>query len=179
MLDHDDLYVRYLDHVCELTETLFNDTHLHERIDVVTELIASSVYADDNKMYANADFDVNVVSDLSGGGGPMGGTTYGLKSFVTNRSAYVTSQLECQTVSAVETLASSLHAFPNPAQHEVMVDGLPENSDVSLLNASGRVVFQTLTRDQSMLRIDVSALAEGFYIVRSSQGWAERLLIVR
>ena len=60
-----------------------------------------------------------------------------------------------------------------------MVDGLPKNSDVSLLNASGRVVFQTLTRDQSMLRIDVSTLAEGVYIVRSSQGWAERLLIVR
>ena len=68
----DDLYARYLDHVCELTETLFNDTHLHERIDVVTELIASSVYADDNKMYSNADFDVNVVSNLSGGGGPYG-----------------------------------------------------------------------------------------------------------
>ena len=109
----------------------------------------------------------------------MGGTTYGLKSFVTNRSAYVTSQLECQTVSNVATHASSLHAFPNPAQHEVMVDGLPKSSDVSLLNASGRVVFQTLTRDQSMLRIDISALAEGVYIVRSSQGWAERLLIVR
>lgn len=179
MFDHDDLYSRYLDHVCELTETLFNETHLHERIDVLTELIASSVYADDNKMYSNADFDVNLVSNLSGGGGPMGGTTYGLKSFVTNRSAYVASQLECQTVSDVETHAPSLHAFPNPAQHEVMVDGLPKNSDVSLLNASGRVVFQTLTRDTSMLRIDVSALAEGVYIVRSSQGWAERLLIVR
>ena len=109
----------------------------------------------------------------------MGGTTYGLKSFVTNRSAYVTSQLECQTVSDVETHASSLHAFPNPAQNKVMIDGLPENSDVSLLNASGRVVFQTFTRDQSMLQIDVSALAEGVYIVRSSQGWAEQLLIVR
>ncbi len=179
MFDHDDLYSRYLDHVCELTETLFNETHLHERIDVLTELIASSVYADDNKMYSNADFDVNLVSNLSGGGGPMGGTTYGLKSFVTNRSVYVASQLECQTVSDVETHASSLHAFPNPVQHEVMVDGLPKNSDVSLLNASGRVVFQTLTRDQSMLRIDVSALAEGVYIVRSSHGWAERLLIVR
>ena len=179
MFDHDDLYARYLDHVCELTETLFNDTHLHERIDVVTELIASSVYADNNKMYANADFDVNVVSNLSSGGGPMGGTTYGLKSFVTNRSAYVTSQLECQTVSAAETLASSLHAFPNPAQHEVMVEGLSEGTEVSLLNASGRVVFQTRTSDQTMLHIDVSALAEGIYIVRSSHGWAERLLIVR
>ena len=109
----------------------------------------------------------------------MGGTTYGLKSFVTNRSAYVASQLECQSVSHVETLDSSLRAFPNPAQHEVMVEGLSGGTEVSLLNASGCVVFQTRTRDQTMLRIDVSALAEGIYIVRSSHGWAERLLIVR
>ena len=180
MFDHDDLYSRYLDHVCELTETIFNEPHLHERIDVATELIASSVYADDNKMYSNADFEANLVSNLSGGGGgPMGGTTYGLKSFVTNRSAYVTSQLECQTVSAIETLASSLHAFPNPAQNEVTLQGLPEGSVVSLLNANGQVVFETKTRRQSVLRIDVSALAEGMYIVRSTHGWTDRLVIVR
>ena len=141
MFDHDELYSRYLDHVCELTETLFNETHLHERIDVVTELIASSVYADDNKMYSNADFEANLASNLSsGGGGPMGGTTYGLKSFVTNRSAHVTSQLECQTVSDVKSLASSLRAFPNPAQNGVIID--PQGSNVSLVNASGQVVFE-------------------------------------
>lgn len=76
-------------------------------------------------------------------------------------------------------LSPTSQVKPNPAQNELMVDGLPKNSDVSLLNASGRVVFQTLTRDQSMLRIDVSTLAEGVYIVRSSHGWAERLLIFR
>ena len=180
MFDHDDLYSRYLDHVCELTETIFNETHLHERIDVVTELIASFVYADDNKMYSNADFEANLVSNLSGGGGgPMGGTTYGLKSFVTNRSAYVASQLECQTVSDLETLASSLHAFPNPAQNGVIIEGLPQGSNVSLVNASGQVVFEALANDQHLLRIDVAALAEGMYILRSSNGWAERLLIVR
>lgn len=180
MFDYDELYSRYLDHVCELTETLFNETHLHERIDVVTELIASSVYADDNKMYSNADFEANLASNLSsGGGGPMGGTTYGLKSFVTNRSAHVTSQLECQTVSDVESLASSLRTFPNPAQNEVIIEGLPQGSNVSLVNASGQVVFEALANDQHLLRIDVAALAEGMYILSSSNGWAERLLIVR
>lgn len=180
MFDHDELHSRYLDHVCELTETLFNETHLHERIDVVTELIASSVYADDNKMYSNADFEANLASNLSSdGGGPMGGTTYGLKSFVTNRSAHVTSQLECQTVSDVESLASSLRAFPNPAQNGVIIEGLPQGSNVSLVNASGQVVFEALANDQHLLRIDVAALAEGMYILRSSNGWAERLLIVR
>ena len=112
MFDHDDC-IRATSIHCELTETLFNETHLHERIDVVTELIVSSVYADDNKMYSNADFEANLASNLSsGGGGPNGGTTYGLKSFVTNRPAHVTSQLECQTVSDVESLASSFALSP-------------------------------------------------------------------
>ena len=180
MFDHEDLYSRYLDHVCELTETLFNETHLHEHIDVVTELIASSVYADDSKMYSNADFETNLVSNLSGGGGgPMGGTTYGLKSFVTNRSAFVASQLECQIESDVDTLASSLRAFPNPTQSEVTVQGLPGGSNVSLVNASGQVVFKSRANDQSRLRIDIAALAEGMYTLRASNGWTERLLIVR
>ena len=109
----------------------------------------------------------------------MGGTTYGLKSFVTNRSAYVTSQLECQTVSDVESLASSLRAFPNPAQSEVIIEGLPQGSNVSLVNASGQVVFEALANDQHLLRIDVAALAEVMYLLRSSNGWAARLLIVR
>lgn len=48
---------------------------------------APYVYADDNKMYSSADFDTNIEADLSGGGGgPMGGQTYGLKPFVTNRA---------------------------------------------------------------------------------------------
>ena len=109
----------------------------------------------------------------------MGGTTYGLKSFVTNRSAYVTSQLECQSMSNIETLPSSLRTFPNPAQSNVTVQGLPEGSVVSLLNANGQVVFETGTRHQSVLRIDVSKLAEGMYIVRSTHGWTDRLMIVR
>ena len=59
------------------------------------------------------------------------------------------------------------------------LQGLPEGSVVSLLNANGQVVFETKTRRQSVLRIDVSALAEGMYIVRSTHGWTDRLVIVR
>ena len=131
-------------------------------------------------MYSNADFEANLASNLSsGGGGPMGGTTYGLKSFVTNRSAHVTSQLECQTVSDFESLGFFASRFPNPAQNGVIIEGLPQGSNVSLVNASGQVVFEALANDQHLLRIDVATLAEGMYILSSSNGWAERLLIVR
>ena len=102
MLSHPDLYARYIGHVCDLVDHVFNEVHMHAQIDATAELIAPFVYADSHKMYSNADFDTNLSSDLvsgggPGGGGPGGGTTYGLKSFVSNRASYILTQLECPT----------------------------------------------------------------------------------
>lgn len=178
MFAHEQLYARYLDHVCELTESVFNASHLHEQIDVLTELISASVYADDNKMYSDAEFDANLVSNLSGGG-PMGGVTYGLKPFVTNRLAYVSTQLECPTLSAAAPIPSSLIAFPNPAHDEVFIQGLPEGTQVTLLNSRGQVVFEVEANKLSELRVDLSFIPAGMYIVHCNNGWTERLVVGR
>ena len=178
MFAHELLYARYLDHVCELTQSVFNEAHLHDQIDELTELIAASVYADDNKMYSDAEFDANLVSNLSGGG-PMGGVTYGLKPFVTNRFTSVSSQLECQTVSTAESIEPSLIAFPNPARYEVTLQGLPEGTRVMLLNSLGQVVFEGLTTTHRDLRVDLAFIPAGMYIVHCSNGWTERLLVDR
>ena len=113
MLDDPDLYQRYLEQVCYLTAYFFNEAYLHARIDAVRDLIAPSVYADDNKMYSSADFDTNLEADLTGGGpGPMGGQTYGLKPFVTNRAAYIAGELDCSTLSVEPSLLRSGPSFP-------------------------------------------------------------------
>ena len=137
----------------------------------------SSVYADDNKMYANADFDVNVVSNVSGGGGSMGGTTHGLKSFVTNRLLYVTSSWNANPYPTSKRMS---HGFA-PSQSGTKCDhrGPPLGSSVSLVNASGQVVFEALANDQDLLALTLPHLLKGMYILRSSNGWTERLLIVR
>ena len=126
MLGHPDLYARYIGHVCDLVDHVFNEAHMHAQIDATAELIAPFVYADSHKMYSNADFDTNLSSDLvggggPGGGGPGGGTTYGLKSFVTNRASYVLTQLECPTSDVADLNASGLSVYPNPAKDRIHV----------------------------------------------------------
>ena len=92
MLGHPDLYARYIEHVCDLVDHVFNEAHMHAQIDATAELIAPFVYADSHKMYSNDDFDTNLSANLVSGGGPAAvgrAAPFKLKSFVTNRASYV------------------------------------------------------------------------------------------
>ena len=176
MLDDPDLYQRYLQQVCFLTAYFFNEAYLHTRIDEVRDLIAPAVYADDNKMYSNADFDTNLEADLSGGGpGPMGGQTYGLKPFVTQRVAYIAGELDCSTLSVEPSRLPEWTVFPNPASNWVSVTGsttLP--SDLTLRNAMGQAVRTLATEGASDITLDLQGLAPGVYLLEMGQTSALR-----
>ena len=167
MLDDADLYARYLEQVCYLTAYFFNEAYLHARIDAVRDLIAPYVYADDNKMYSSADFDTNIEADLSGGGGgPMGGQTYGLKPFVTNRAAYIAAQLDCSTLSLEDVNTSDWAVFPNPVRDQLTVlSPTPCEADLTLRNATGQVVLRTRMDGMTGIQMDVVGLAPGLHIL--------------
>ena len=166
MFESEALYERYLNHVCELIESCFNEPHMHAAIDATADLIAPHVYADDNKMYSDADFDTNLETNLTGGGGPMGGVTYGLKSFVSNRLAYVQSQLECPNTSSIETWKASLSVHPNPATEWLSIqwNDQPEASDFVLRNALGQRMLTTKVIGVSETTWDVGNLPNGVYL---------------
>jgi len=110
------LYERYLQEVCSLTEQFFNPTYMDNRIDEIKALVQAAVYADDAKMYSNAQFETNIESDLTIGGGPGGGTVYGLKPFVSSRSSYVSSQIDCSIINSIDEIdALEFNLVPNPA----------------------------------------------------------------
>ncbi len=167
MLDDPDLYQRYLQQVCYLTAYFFNEAYLHARIDEVRDLIAPSVYADDNKMYSSADFNTNIEADLSGGGpGPMGGQTYGLKPFVTNRAAYIAGELDCSTLSISDERAPEWTVFPNPASQRVTVVGSTAYSaNLTLRNALGQTVRTVNTEGTSEFTLDLQGLSQGVYFL--------------
>ena len=182
MLDDPDLYQRYLQQVCYLTAYFFNEAYLHARIDEVRDLIAPSVYTDDNKMYSSADFNTNIEADLSGGGpGPMGGQTYGLKPFVTNRAAYIAGELDCSNLSIRDERAPEWTVFPNPASQRVTVVGstaYPAN--LTLRNALGQAVRTLQTGGAADITLDLQGLSPGVYFVEiASQGALhhQRLLV--
>ena len=182
MLDDPDLYQRYLQQVCYLTAYFFNEAYLHARIDEVRDLIAPSVYADDNKMYSSADFNTNIEADLSGGGpGPMGGQTYGLKPFVTNRAAYIAGELDCSTLYISDERAPEWTVFPNPASQRVTVVGSTAYSaNLTLRNALGQTVRTVNTEGTSEFTLDLQGLSQGVYFLDIASRGAlhhQRLLV--
>ena len=170
MLGHPDLHARYIEHVCDLVDHVFNETHMHAQIDATAELIAPFVYADSHKMYSNADFDANLSSDLAGGGpgggGPGGGTTYGLKSFVTNRASYVLTQLECPTSDVVGLAASGLSVYPNPTKDRIHVQlDRASGGDVRLTNLVGQVLRAERIASAGVVQFELGDLPAGTYVV--------------
>ena len=162
------LYQTYLVELCDITTNFFNTTYMNNLIESHKTLIQSSVYADNNKMYSNADFDTNVNSNLTGGGpGPGGGTTYGLKSFVQSKTAFVSGAIDCATiVNTSKILAANAQIFPNPTQHTTKITW-EENAinTVEIFNVVGQLVFNENTENKSELTVNVSNLESGIYFV--------------
>ena len=129
MLDDPDLY-RYLQQVCYLTAYFFNEAYLDARIDEVRDLIARRSMPTPTRC-TPAPISTDLEADLTGSGpGPMGGQTYGLKPFVTNRAAYIAGELDCSTLSIGDE-RTGLDRLPQPrlpAGHGGRFDGLPPTS---------------------------------------------------
>ena len=173
MLGHPDLYARYIGHVCDLVDHVFNEAHMHAQIDATAELIAPFVYADSHKMYSNDDFDTNLSANLvsgggPGGGGPGGGTTFGLKSFVTNRASYVLTQLECPTSDVVGFAASGLVVYPNPAADRIHLQlDRASSADVRLTNLVGQVLRADRIGAAGVVQFELGDLPAGTYLVEA------------
>ncbi|MFK7755294.1 MAG: CotH kinase family protein [Flavobacteriales bacterium] len=167
--DDNELYQQYLIQMCDITENYFNSAYMDNRIDQIVDLVQEAVYADTEKMYENSDFDTNIESDISGGGGPGGGgpgggTTYGLKSFVSAKSSFVANNLDC-TISVANGLEQGeFSVYPNPTDDFVYVSS--SNSRIvsaQLLNALGQEVLDIEFHTANFLELDLKGLESGLY----------------
>ena len=96
----------------------------------------------------------------------MGGQTYGLKPFVTNRAAHIAGELDCSTLSISNERAPDWTVFPNPASQWVTVAGstvLP--ADLTLRNALGQAVRTIKTGGASDITLDLQGLSPGVYFL--------------
>ena len=168
IFDNETFYAQYLSAVCEIKEDYFNETYMDAKIDETKTLIQASVYADDNKMYSDANFDTNVESNITSGGGPMGGTTYGLKSFVADRSSNVSGAVDCTKYVSVEELIkdNKINVYPNPSVYTTIVSW--ERTDIvtiELRNVLGQLIYSENPIGEQSIEWDVSHLESGIYIV--------------
>ena len=74
--------------------------------------------------------------------------------------------------------SSSVHLYPNPASTYVNVKGAKADALVRLYDANGLLRYEARTDADGTLQIDLSAYAEGTYLLRVGND-AQRLLIQR
>ena len=168
IMGNENLYELYLEQVCYLLDNFFNSEYMNARIDEVKALVQAAVYADDNKMYSDSDFDTNIESNLSGGGGPGGGTVYGLKYFVAQRADYAQGVVDCDLFTGIDDIpAIEFQMYPNPAQDQVTI-ALEGNGGktIRILDVQGRTIIQVSAAGKTFLDIDINNLSKGLYIVQ-------------
>lgn len=111
------------------------------------------------------------------------GTTDTVTSNPYTFTIYDSGTLHClfgPTVSIDETTAENVTLSPNPATTSVTIAGLEEDTEVTILDASGREMFRTKAQAES-LNVNLHGYAQGAYFVRiaSREGLAVRKLIVK
>ena len=79
----------YLHAFCELFSANFTTSIMYPKIDSIANLIRSYVYEDPRKMFTNAQFETNIISDIT----VSGSRKPGLKSYINLRRSSVQSQL--------------------------------------------------------------------------------------
>lgn len=132
----------------------FNSSSMNVILDDFKTLIQSSVYADGNKMYSNSDFDNNIENNIGGGGQ----TVYGLKSFVQEKSDYITSQIDC-TLAVNDFVEVNFSIYPNPAQDRLEIKSNYQLKTITIYNILER------SSNENEVTIDVNQLSNGIYLI--------------
>ena len=78
---------------------------------------------------------------------------------------------------SVETIGGhAVRIYPNPAQTFVLIEGLQPASQVALYSMNGKQLYTGQTARQGTLRIDLTALSDGVYLL-VGEGWQKRLVV--
>jgi len=161
------LNAMYEQEICNISSTYFNPEYMGPKIDAMYNLIKESVYADNGKMYSDANFDANVENNISVGGGPMGGTVYGLKSFVADKSAFINEQLDCSITAVADENLFPILVYPNPFQSTITVDfENPTTGQIEIFNTIGQALITKEIESQSQVILNLHDSLNGIYFLR-------------
>ncbi len=87
----------------------------------------------------------------------------GYDTFIAELGSLTTGEASIETTALPE-----LNLYPNPAKGElnIRLSGGPDMHQVSVYNAIGAVVYETMADHAAEIKIDISGLTEGIYFVR-------------
>ena len=154
---------QYTSEICLLLSTVFNPNYLNPIIDDLKTLIKDDVYADQNKMYSNNDFDSNIETNISGGGP---GGMQGLKSFILARYNYLTAVVDCEPYANLESQSlDKISIYPNPSSSLINIRGIqvfPCQYNIKALN--GTLVKSEIINQSNEL-VNISELESNMYFL--------------
>jgi len=145
---------------CDYILQDFNSAFLDPIIDSISDLLRTSVYADTKKFYTNQQFEDN--RTISTGGAP------GLKPFISNRVASISTQLASLCFSSVEGIerGNPISVYPDPATNYIIIkNGDMRFGSLDIYNVLGESVLSTPrnTTGLSEFKLDVSTWMPGIY----------------
>ena len=165
IMESDALREAYYYEMCWLRENWFNAEFLEPRLDELKALVQESVYADGNKMYSNNQFENNFNANQGG----MGGTLYGLKPFIEDRSQYVDNNLNCTaSIDSNRDPIESVFVYPNPATNQLHLQPQGQPTDLRIFNARGQQIL--MLNHPLPTAINVENWPRGIYLVVSKTG---------
>ena len=149
IIDNTTLKNAYLLAMCNLSKGYFSTSFLYPHIDSIANIIRTEVYADSRKMYTNAQFETNIISDLT----ISGERKPGLKSYLLLRQNSISSQMNNLGINCESAVGSNGSIYdlkytldqnyPNPFNPETKISYvLPKQSVVTLTiyNITGQAV---------------------------------------
>lgn len=148
---------QYLLALCNLYNTNFNSAKLFPRIDSIANIIRPYVYEDPRKMFTNAQFETNIISDII----VSGSRKPGLKSFINLRRSSVQSQLNALGINCdvgISNQEKNIKSFelnqnyPNPFNPNTVISySLSVSSFISLkiYDALGKEVATLINQMQN------------------------------
>ena len=173
----------YNQRYCELFAD-FTHTYFDAKIDSLKELIKVAVYADPKKIYSNTMFDQNIERDYSSGGGPGGGTYFGLKSFITERRNAVQHEMDSLGICfkndiSYVTQKSSFIIYPNPSQDYLNIQSSVPISKIKIFDALGQLLNETLVTSSLQIQLSTEQLTAGIYYIEVNQQAKQKFVIFR
>ncbi|HQY21147.1 MAG TPA: CotH kinase family protein [Ignavibacteria bacterium] len=194
IINNSQLRNEYLMTFCEIFTDNFSSSKLFPKIDSITTIIRPYVMEDPRKMFSNAQFETNIISDLV----ISGFRIPGVKSYINARRSSVASQLntlgincEVGIYNGNETVNdfNLYQNFPNPFNPNTIISyQISVNNDVSLKvydvlgNEVATLVNEKQTAGNYSVEFKGADLSSGlyFYILKTpNQSVTKKMLLVK
>lgn len=98
----------------------------------------------------------------------MGGTLYGLKSFIDSRSTSAASQVDCSVLSSVDNLDDdNISVFPNPTGGKINITWKDQEvASISLFNMLGVELVSIINNGSNSAEMDLDVYGKGIFFLK-------------